>query len=282
MVKKTQKNAKRTANKNEKVYSSSDKCCGIPRFLNEASKEMKLAYFLIVVLFIMVITLQLFYTPKNMNTSINKWIDQNPEAILDSVNKYVSQKQKEEIEKRQQSAQKGLKESKDEIFSTKYSAVLNPKGTTTVVEFFDYNCGYCRQVSKVVEQVAKEDKNTRFILKQLPILGPTSKKASEVVIAVTMTNPSKFKAVHNALMENGARTEQDIENAVKKAGLRYSTIEKVLSSKAKEIEKALMDNVQLAQSLGINGTPAFIIEDQFVPGALDYNTLKDLIAKAKK
>jgi len=94
--------------------------------------------------------------------------------------------------------------------------------------------------------------------------------------------PNKFFAFHNALMADGARNKRDLQNAANKVGIKYSDIESVLRSKGDKIDQALNANLELASSIGINGTPAFIVEDEFVPGALDYDSLKELIDKAKK
>lgn len=274
------------AKKTKKISQTAHKtCCGgsgckVKGMIKNAPKEVKLSYLLILILFVLMLLFQLF--GGTSNKTIGKWIEQNPEAILNSVNKFVSEKQKEIMEQKQKVASEGIKTKKEEIQSTKYSGVVNPKGSVTVVEFFDYNCGYCKHVSKIVDKIAMEDKNVRFIFKELPILGEPSRQAAKVAIAVSMIAPNKYLAVHNALMEDGAKTEEDLKNAVKKAGLKYSDVEKILKSKGDKIEKALNTNLELASAIGINGTPAFVVGDEFVPGALDYNSLKGLIEKAKK
>jgi len=283
MVKSSKKVVKKTVSKQKEGTCCNDShCCAVKEFLKKSPKEVKVAYLLIAILFVLMLLSQLFSGTSNIDKSVGKWIEENPEAILNSVNKFVSEKQKEMTEQRQKSASEGISTKKKELQDTSYSGVVNPKGSITVIEFFDYNCGYCKHVAKIVDKVAKEDKNVRFIFKELPILGESSRTAAKAAVAVSIIAPSKYMDFHNALMENGARSEDDIKNAAKKAGVSYSTIEKTLKSKSSEIEQALNTNLSLASSVGINGTPAFIVGEEFVPGALDYDTLKELIKKAKK
>jgi protein-disulfide isomerase len=267
--------------KKKQPKSFGESCQCVSTALKDSIKEAKISYIIVICILITMLIFQVI-SSRPSNKKIAKWIDQNPEIILNSVNKFVTQKQKEMMEERQKTAKEGIKTKKAEILDSKYSGVINPKGSITIVEFFDYNCGYCRHVAKIVEQVAKEEKNVKFVFKELPIMGENSRIAAKTAIAISMMSPSKYKVYHTSLMESGARSEADIKKAVSKAGLKYSEIEKFLKKNSNEIDQAISKNLELASSIGINGTPAFVIGEELVPGALDYNSLKDLINKAKK
>jgi protein-disulfide isomerase len=253
------------------------KCGNIKEFFKKLPKEVKLAYFLILILFILVLGLNSYN-----KTNIKNWIHKNPEEILNSVNKFISSKQQEMAQERQKQAAASIKTKKAEIQDVKYSGVINPNGSVTIVKFFDYNCGYCRHVSKMVNKVAKENPNARFILKELPIMGEMSREASKTATAILIIAPNKYLTFYNSLMETGAQNIENIRNAVQKTGIKYSTIENTLRTQGNRIEEILNQNLELAASIGINGTPAFLVEDELMPGAIDENTLKDLIKRVKK
>jgi protein-disulfide isomerase len=210
---------------------------------------------------------------------IAKWVEANPEAIIQS----VVVMQKKAAEKQQEDAQKNVSLKKDDLFNNKKSPTHSPKGyNVSVVEFFDYNCGYCKKAQASVEELLKQDKKVRIIFKELPILGASSVELSKVAIAVSMVNAESYLGFHDALMQSGARTKEDAIKIAKGLGVDEAKLQKVLTDKSSDIEEQIKLNQELAASIGINGTPAFVIGEELIPGAVDFNTLKEKISAQRK
>lgn len=201
------------------------------------------------------------------------WIDQNPEAIIQSVTKL----QQKAMAERMKDAQKNIATKKREIFDSKQPS-YSPKGyDVTIVEFYDYNCGYCRQANKIVEELISSDKKVRVIYRDFPILGDLSRKISEVSIAASITDKRKFRKFHNELMSNRIKSQEEAIKLASKVGINVSKLKRTLKNKKSQIDKTLQDNIVLGSTIGINGTPAFVIGEELIPGAVDAATLRDKI-----
>lgn len=159
----------------------------------------------------------------------------------------------------------------------------NPKGDVTLVEFFDYRCPYCRQVEPWVQTLLKRDPGLRLVEKEFPILGPASVYAAHVALAAW--KQGKHTAFRNALMaKEGNIDERAIEEdlilqAAKSAGLDIDRMK--IDMKSPDVETEIESNNQMARSLGLTGTPAFIIGTELVPGATDLATLKSMVDDAR-
>ena len=155
----------------------------------------------------------------------------------------------------------------------------NPNGDVTLVEFFDYRCGYCKQVAGAVAAAVSEDGKVRLVHKQLPILGPASVLAARAAVAAQ--SQGKYALFHDALMaERRQLDEAGLVDLAKRVGLDGDRLRRDMMSP--ETEARIQKSVTLAQSLDIRGTPAFVIGGELIPGAVDAATLKGLIAKARK
>lgn len=153
----------------------------------------------------------------------------------------------------------------------------NPNGDVTVVEFFDYSCGYCRKSVEDIDRLIKEDKGVKIVFRELPILGPDSVTAAIASLNVAET-PNYF-AFHDAVYAGGRPTPQSLESAAAKAGLPASALGGKDPSDA--IKQELSKNVQLAQNLGVNGTPAWVVGDKLLSGAVGYDALKAAVDEAR-
>ena len=210
---------------------------------------------------------------------VAKWIEANPQAIINS----VSNMQKKAIEEQMKNAQKNIGAKKDELFSDKKSPQFSPSGyDVTIVEFYDYACGYCKKAQTSVEDLLKDDKKVRVIYRDFPILGQPSKEMAEVSIAVNLSEPTLFKKFHDALMTSNEKGKDGALKIAKNVGVNISKVEGILSKDKAKIEKILEDNLTLGSSIGINGTPGFVIGEELVPGALDVASLKQKIADVRK
>lgn len=153
----------------------------------------------------------------------------------------------------------------------------NPDGDLTIVAFFDYNCGYCRSNLPVVRALVERDKKLRVIYKELPILGPQSEKAA--LAALAAHRQGKYEAFHEALFASRAVSGASIKAISDRLGLDHTQLTKDMADP--KILAAVNRNRVLAQILGINGTPAYIIGTQIIPGAPAEGTLETVIAEER-
>jgi protein-disulfide isomerase len=154
----------------------------------------------------------------------------------------------------------------------------NPNGDVTVVEFTDYNCGYCRASVPDVQKLVGSDKGVRVIYREVPILSPTSRDAA--LWALAAAKQGKHKAFHDAMFSGARPDAQSIRAAAAKAGMDLPAAEKFAGS---PIAIAEVDsNLAMMQQVGFSGTPTFIIGDQILEGALGYEALKSAVERARK
>jgi len=213
---------------------------------------------------------------KAIEDVVRAYILRNPEIIREAV-EALQAKEQQSAEERRGEAMAKLK---GELLSDPTSPVLgNPAGDVSVVEFFDYRCPYCKRTDPVVDQLVKEDGRIRRVMKEFPILGPESHFASRVALAARIQG--KYEQVHKALINaKGALDQDTVLKLAKEAGADMDQLKRDMKSPT--IEDALKKNRDLAGALEITGTPAFIIGREFVPGAADLETLKTIVARARK
>jgi len=211
---------------------------------------------------------------------IAKWVEANPQAIIQA----VANMQQKAMKQRLDQAQETIKTKEGDLYS-KSSPHYTPSGyNITVVEFFDYNCGYCKKANQALEQFLKEDKKVRVIYKDFPILGEASQELAKVSVAVNIIEPSLYREFHNALMKSNEKNKQGAIKVAKSVGVNQEKLEKALSSKAEEINELLQNNLSLGSGIGINGTPGFVIGEELVPGAIEVEGFREKVAalRAKK
>ncbi len=218
-------------------------------------------------------------TVKDVEEVLAKWVEANPQAILNS----VANMQRKVMEDQMKNAQKNIGDKKSEIFNDKNSPTYSPKGSNvTIVEFFDYNCGYCKKTNPVVESLIQSDAKVKIIYKELPILGQLSEELSEVALAVNMVDSSAYKKFHDALMNGNVGSKDEALQVAKNLGINVSKVESTLKSQREKIVAAIAANRTLATSIGVNGTPGFIIGEELIPGAVSLEILQQKIAAIRK
>jgi protein-disulfide isomerase len=193
-----------------------------------------------------------------------------------------------ELEKRQAEQQKiaqagALKESRQTLLNAPHSIVAgNLQGDVTLVEFFDYNCGYCKRALADVRALAKSDSKLRIVLKDFPVLGPESVEASRVSLAVkNQLQGEKLFDYHIKVMESRGRVNGERALSVaKEMGVDIARVQKDMD--APDVRAALQENVGLGDKLGLTGTPAFIIGDEIIPGAVGIEPLRQVVASVRK
>ncbi|MEJ6726588.1 MAG: DsbA family protein [Emcibacteraceae bacterium] len=173
-----------------------------------------------------------------------------------------------------------IKDSQNLLYNDGYSFVAgNKNGDVTLVEFYDYNCGYCKQVPDVLARLIEEDKNLKVIFKELPILAETSQFAS--VAAMASMKQGKFSKFHSAMMKNKrALTEDLILKIATDSGIDEAQL--LIDMEDPKIEENIMKTKYLVQNIGISGTPGFVIGNQIIPGFIPYEKLKAIITKERE
>ena len=179
-------------------------------------------------------------------------------------------------------AHKMLEARKDDILKNADDPVGgNAKGDVTIVEFFDYNCGFCKQTFDAMWDAVKADGKVRVVYKEFPILGPDSVVAARVALVAKAQSAAKYEDVHRGLMKfRGRLDEKAIFKVAADAGLNVEQVKKDMMSP--DIEQQLKKTFDLAHSLDIGGTPTFIIGDRVISSALDQPTFRQLIENTRK
>jgi len=211
-----------------------------------------------------------------LDAAIRDYIMAHPEVIVESLN--AMQQRQEAAEQEQQRL--ALTQLRPAIEDNPNDPILgNPDGSVTVVEFFDYQCGYCKRMVDPVMQLLKQDPSVRWVMKELPILGPASVTAARASVAAN--NQGAYREFHLALMAyRGRLTDAAVFQTAVEIGLDIDKLKADMA--APQTEKTIRDSTMLARTLGVNGTPAFIIGDQILPGAVSLDTLVQLIEAARE
>jgi protein-disulfide isomerase len=219
-----------------------------------------------------------FVTKQELPALIKDAILKNPEVIMDAV-KLLKEKQAAEAKKKTEEA---LAKNKDALFNDTASGSLgDPKSADiTMVEFFDYHCGYCRHLLPDLAKLVKDDGKLRVIFKEFPILSEDSKSAAKAALAVNAIAKDKYFDYHTALMKHeGKYEEKDLLDMAKKLGIDTAKLKAEMAKP--EINTILDKNAALAEELGIRGTPALVVGDQLAPGAMPYDDMKKLVADVR-
>jgi len=212
------------------------------------------------------------FTRDDIKQIIKEYVKDHPEEILQA----IVEKSKTELKEKQD---KALIEYKDQLFNDKNSPEAgNPKGDVTVVEFVDYNCGYCKKVAEAVVGVLATDQKVRFVFKELPVLGDSSKEATKWALAANLQG--KYIEYHTALMQNRkAITTSLLEEMAKKIGLNVEQMQKDIKSDV--VENQITADYKLAVNMGVTGTPVFVVGDKMIMGALIDGRLEQEIAEQR-
>ncbi|MBI1261574.1 MAG: thioredoxin domain-containing protein [Rhizobiales bacterium] len=202
---------------------------------------------------------------------IRDYLVKNPEVLLEAMHELDLREKARGADK----FDKALAENYDAIYKDPNSYVGgNPRGDITIVEFFDYQCGYCKRSFEPLIKGIQDDGNIRLILKEFPILGPTSVTAARAAMAAA--RQGKYFDMHKALYEHkGSLTDAKVIEIASDIGLDVKKL--ATDMKSPEIGKIIKREYALAESLGVEGTPAFIINEKFYPGAMDAERLADII-----
>jgi protein-disulfide isomerase len=210
---------------------------------------------------------------------VRNYLIAHPEVLEEAMGELSKRQAVAEAEKHEASVTSNA----DKIFNSPRGVVLgNKDGDVNFVEFFDYNCGYCKRAMADMLDLMKADPKLKVVLKEFPVLSQGSVEAAQVAVAVRMQDPSgkKYLDFHQRLL--GGRGQADKAHAIaaaKEAGLDTARIEKDLTSP--EVRATLEENLKLAEAMGMNGTPSYVIGKQVVIGAVGLESLKEKIGIAR-
>ncbi len=202
--------------------------------------------------------------------------NKQPEIVMEAAKKV---QQKMEAEMTQKSAE-AIKANKDKLYNDPDSPVGgNPKGDVTLVEFFDYQCHYCKTAQPMVAKLVADDKKLRIVYKEYPILGAGSMIAARAALA--SVSQGKYEAFHAALMDSKERfDEATVMKIAASVGLNADKLKKDMQDAS--ITQKIQKNIELGTRVGARGTPSFILADEVYPGVVPVDQLKKLIDEARK
>ncbi|MCB1489273.1 MAG: DsbA family protein [Bauldia sp.] len=214
---------------------------------------------------------------EQVKETIRSHLVANPEIVRDAIDA-LQRKQDEEAAQAQVSA---ITNNKDTIFNSQRQVVIgNPDGDVTLVEFFDYNCGYCRRAQADMKALIADDPNLRVVLKEFPVLGEGSVEAARVSIAVRMVAPDKAADFHDTLLDHPGQVNGDVALALaEELGIDSAALKKAMDSE--EVSDTIAESYALATELSLTGTPSYVTNSEVVIGAVGYDALLDKIKTAR-
>ena len=218
-------------------------------------------------------------TKADVKTIVRDEINNDPEIVVQAIETHIKNQQQKEDKRINQLIQAN----KDAIMNNSNDPVYGkPTAKSTIVNYYDYNCSHCKQMSHVIKRLVNENQDVYIIFKELPILGPLSTKGSTAALAVNNIAPSKYLDFHFALIEDNTTDSMDqkIKKVAKSLDINTEQLYKEMGNAA--IKSTVENNVKLASNIGIRGIPAFIINGQLYPGSMSYEQIMTAIAQDDK
>jgi protein-disulfide isomerase len=216
---------------------------------------------------------------KAIQDVVRDYILKNPEVIQEALME-MDRRQKEG----ERQARLKITQDKDgPLFSARHNSVFgNPNGDVVLVEFFDYNCGFCKRALGDLQKMVNEDKNLKVVVKDFPVLGQGSVEAATVALAAKQQlSPDKVWAFHQRLLSvRGPIGRQQALDTAKEVGADVARLQKDMDSPA--IRSAIEENIQIADSLGLTGTPSYVLGEEIVVGAVGFTELKSRVDNIRK
>ena len=209
---------------------------------------------------------------------VRDYLTKNPEILVEMTTELDKRQQAEQASQQQ----KSISDNADALFRSPHAfAVGNPNGDVTVVEFFDYNCGFCRRAMPSVVKLVHNDPKVKLVLKELPIFGDDSEDAAKGALAAH--KQGKYFEMHQKLFSEPGKANKDkVLRIANELGLDVPQLEKDMESK--EVQESLDEARELAQKLGLQGTPLYLVGDQTIPGAPDdlYDQLVEKVTEIRE
>lgn len=202
---------------------------------------------------------------------VKDYLMANPEILRDAFMELEQREQQQQVARMRSQ----IGENAEAMFQSKHTYVAgNPQGDVTLVEFFDYNCGFCKRSMESVIQLIESDPNIRVVMREFPILGEGSLIASRAALASRKQN--KYWEFHVALMKSsGLRSAAEIMRVAEQVGLNVDQLKADMEDPS--VLTSIKESYALAKALGIQGTPTFVLDDQIIPNSED---IKDILSVA--
>ena len=209
------------------------------------------------------------------NEAVHKYILENPQVIIEAIEVY--QLQQRAAERRQQEV--AFQQFKEDLENNKSSPIIgNPDGDIVLVEFFDYRCPYCRRAAAVIQELLDKDRNLKIVMKEFPILSPESVIGARAALAADQQGA--YKEYHFELMHNAS--DLSVNRLLSLADKLNLDVEKFESDmESPEVTQQILETRQLATALGINGTPAFVLNGKSVPPGTLAPEFRKMIAEIR-
>jgi len=205
---------------------------------------------------------------------VRDYLLKNPSLLREMIDTLRAYEERERSDR----AAGALKTYKDQIYNDAASpGTANPTGEITFLAFVDYNCGYCRTNVPLVGQLAEKDKMIRLVYKDLPILGPNSEVAARAAVAAH--RQGRYLEFHDALFRSNGAGGPTVKTVAASLGIDYAALSRDMADK--KVLSAIGRTRSLAAALGIDGTPAYIIGTQVIPGAVDIDVFSQIVAEER-
>ncbi|WP_343034057.1 DsbA family protein [Aurantimonas aggregata] len=214
---------------------------------------------------------------QEIESIIHRYLVEHPEVLLEALDALEAKRATEQMA----SQKDAIEEHSTALFASPEGTVLgNPDGDVTLVEFFDYNCGYCKQAQADVDALLAADPDIRFVLKEISVLGPQSLAASRVSLAVRELAPERYGEFQRTLLgSRGVADEAAAMGVAEDLGIETAPLRTAMSSPA--VSAALAESNELAEGLAINGTPSYVLADGILAGAVGKEALAAGIANVR-
>ena len=216
-------------------------------------------------------------TKEDVESIVREYLLANPEILEEAFTVLQERRQVAEDEARQTT----LADYRDQLVASPLDPVIgNPDGDVTLVEFFDYNCGYCRGAMDDMDKLLETDPNLRIVLKEFPVLGQPSMEAAAVSISVNQLYPEAYGEFHNRLMR--VEGQANGERALQIAGdLNLPVDEIEANMRSEKVRDVVQQSYEIAQALGLSGTPSYVVGDMVEFGAVGFDQLSARINEAR-
>lgn len=210
----------------------------------------------------------------NKSNNVEETLNNNPEMIINAMQKYEAMQR----ENAMKAAEEALAQSADALYNNAADGVVgNPEGTVTLVEFFDFSCGYCHRIYPVLKNVVAKNADLKLVVKPLAFLSPMSQYAAKAALAAK--EQGKFAEVYSAIFEiKGPLTEAKIDEASVKAGADLEKLKADMESET--VSKTISETAALASKIGVNGVPTLVMNNKILQ-TLDEGVIQEAINAAK-
>ena len=218
--------------------------------------------------------------PDTIGPIVREYLLANPEILEEVLTALEDKRERDQALARSEA----LEQNREQILRSDHSPVGgNPAGDITLVEFFDYNCGYCKRMLPSLVDLIKTDPKLRVVFKEWPVLSEGSAEAARIAQGVLKVAPEKYMDFHVELMSQpsgneGINMKRALE-VVEQLGIDRDKV--VDASKDPAVDEAIDENFKMAEALGLRGTPSFVIGNEVIPGAVSFEALREKIAAAR-